>query len=1058
MTMPTTPQRGDFVRVRTRRWLVEDERSAGEGLTALRLACVDDDAQGEVVEVLWDAELDGSVLKDEGWASVSKFGTDDPSVFSAYLRALRWNTATAADRDLFQAPFRAGIHQDAYQLLPLRKALRLPRVNLLIADDVGAGKTVEAGLILREMFLRRRVDFVLVAAPAGMVRQWQDELEAKFGLSFTLVDREHLATLRRERGYTANPWSSGPRFIISHSLMADETYVGGLRDLLGSFRPRALFILDEAHHAAPAAGSRYAVDSQFTRAVRGLTERFEHRLFLSATPHNGHSNSFSSLLEILDPQRFTRGVPVRPRELDAVMVRRLKSDLRYFGEKFPERIVDPIRIAGLPNDAPELVLSHKLAEYGEVVRARAANLPPREAGYARLTFVGLQQRLLSSIAAFAKTLEVHRKGVLRTDVAVSEAAAEEFVHGGAEIEDEPADEIIGQKLIEEEEDQAAEASGAIAARVSDLALVDEMLEIARKHAHRPDARIGRLADWVRVNMAPGGLWNERRLVLFTEYEDTRRWVEKRLAEALDDLQPDDRIASFTGATPLVRREELKLRFNADPAKDPLRILVCTDAAREGINLQMRCHDLIHLDLPWNPARLEQRNGRIDRKLQPSPKVWCRYFLYEQREEDVVLQALVRKTELIRTQLGSAGQVIAHRLLDRLEREGITRARSLAKEIDEASDEELQKLAITEMDDETEARRDRQAKEIDDLRATLERSREKVGVDPDELRGVFATALTRAGTSLDAASAGEIGGTALFLLNPDDPAFATGGWQDALDDLRIRHRKRSEKLKDWRAAAPLRAVSFRPALTEDKVDAEGVLQLHLEHRLVRRLLSRFLSQGFSSNLSRACVVSGPGAQPRVILLGRLALYGPGAARLHEEIILITAAWTEADRGTKPLRPFGTIREEATLDQLDHALRKPKSPAAQVVDRIRHWAAHDAADLEPELRQRAEAHKSAAITQLVAVGETEAKSLQRLLEDQRARIAKADAESDDRQLSFLPDVEAEAEQRRRDRRHWKVKLEKLATDIEQEPERVRRSYSVAADRLETIGIVYLWPESN
>jgi hypothetical protein len=128
---------------------------------------VDDDAQGEMVEVLWDAELDGSVLKDEGWASVAKFGTDDPSVFSAYLRALRWNTATAADRDLFQAPFRAGIHQDAYQLLPLRKALRLPRVNLLIADDVGAGKTVEAGLVLREMLLRRRVDLVLVAAPAG---------------------------------------------------------------------------------------------------------------------------------------------------------------------------------------------------------------------------------------------------------------------------------------------------------------------------------------------------------------------------------------------------------------------------------------------------------------------------------------------------------------------------------------------------------------------------------------------------------------------------------------------------------------------------------------------------------------------------------------------------------------------------------------------------------------------------------------------------------------------------------------------------------------------------
>src|SRR6478672_1252395 len=172
----------------------------------------------------------------------------------------------------------------------------------------------------------------------------QDELEAKFGLSFTLVDRDYLATLRRERGYTANPWSSGSRFIISHSLMVDETYVGGLRDLLGDFRAQALLILDEAHHAAPASGSRYAIDSQFTGAVRGLASRFEHRLFLSATPHNGHSNSFSSLLEILDPQRFTRGVAVRPRELDAVMVRRLKSDLRHFGERFPERVIVPVPI------------------------------------------------------------------------------------------------------------------------------------------------------------------------------------------------------------------------------------------------------------------------------------------------------------------------------------------------------------------------------------------------------------------------------------------------------------------------------------------------------------------------------------------------------------------------------------------------------------------------------------------------------------------------------------------------------------------------------------------
>ncbi len=139
---------------------------------AVRLACVDDDAQGEVVQVAWFSEWDARQSEDDTWSSLATSGTDDPAIFAAYLRTLEWNTATAADRDLFQAPFRAGIQLNAYQLLPLQKALRLPRVNLLIADDVGLGKTVEAGLIVRELLLCRRIDLVVIAAPPGMVPQW----------------------------------------------------------------------------------------------------------------------------------------------------------------------------------------------------------------------------------------------------------------------------------------------------------------------------------------------------------------------------------------------------------------------------------------------------------------------------------------------------------------------------------------------------------------------------------------------------------------------------------------------------------------------------------------------------------------------------------------------------------------------------------------------------------------------------------------------------------------------------------------------------------------------
>ena len=579
--------------------------------------------------------------------------------FAAYLRTLKWSTATAADRDLFQAPFRAGIRLDAYQLLPLRKALRLPRVNLLIADDVGLGKTVEAGLILRELLLRRRIDFTLVAAPPSMTLQWQDELEAKFGLSFTVIDRERLAELRRLRGFGVNPWATGSRFIVSHRLLTDEAYAAGLRDILGGFRPRALLILDEAHHAAPASGARYAIDSQFTRALRDIAGRFEHRLFLTATPHNGHSNSFSALLEMLDPQRFTRGVEVRPRDLEPVMVRRLKEDLRQIGEPFPERVVEPIILDHLPVDAPELKLAQMLSAYGELRGRRISRLPRNQVAQAKLVFVGLQQRLLSSIAAFARTLDVHRRSLSITATAVPEAAVDVFVRPADDVQDllSVGSEADAEAALDADEESAARAAteaGAAGSSEADLAaelvLVDEMLALARQHASRTDARVRWLVDWVKQNLCPDGRWNARRLILFTEYEDTRRWLEKRLLEAFGDVDGgEDRIGVFSGITGTDRREAIKRAFNADPAIEPLRILICTDAAREGINLQTRCHDLIHVDLPWNPSRLEQRNGRIDRKLQPSPQVFCRYFRYAQRPEDIVLEALVRKGETIRTQ-------------------------------------------------------------------------------------------------------------------------------------------------------------------------------------------------------------------------------------------------------------------------------------------------------------------------------------------------------------------------------------------------------------------------
>src|SRR6516164_11650547 len=183
------PKVGELVQVRSRRWLVDEDIAPkiGGQTSVVRLSCADDDAQGQSLEVLWDYELDGLIFEEEGWSDLASKGFDQPRQFAAFLHTLRWNCVTATDSNLFQAPFRAGIKIDAYQMEPLRKALRLPRVNLFIADDTGLGKTIEAGLIARELLLRKKAKTIVVAAPPSVLEQWKAELEERFGLVFEIL-------------------------------------------------------------------------------------------------------------------------------------------------------------------------------------------------------------------------------------------------------------------------------------------------------------------------------------------------------------------------------------------------------------------------------------------------------------------------------------------------------------------------------------------------------------------------------------------------------------------------------------------------------------------------------------------------------------------------------------------------------------------------------------------------------------------------------------------------------------------------------------------------------
>ncbi len=1074
------PGTGDIVRVRSRQYLVEgvDLPPKGGDSTLVRLSCLEDDAQGEPLEVLWEREIDARLLRETDWERIASRGFDAPRLFSAYLHTLRWNCVTATDPKLFQAPYRAGIEVKSYQLEPLRMALRMPRVNLFIADDVGLGKTIEAGLIVRELSMRQKVRRVVVCVPPSVVRQWRDEMEERFGLTFVIYDREYVARVRQERGYAVNPWKTHTRFILSHALVRDEVYAAPLRDWLGDFAGGSMLILDEAHNVAPASGGKYAIDSKLTRSIRDLAPRFEHKLFLSATPHNGHSNSFSALLELLDPQRFVRGVPVDGKLRDAVMVRRLKSDLRAIGEQFPKRNVVRVEIDRLPVDAPELALSRLLQRYRRAREARLSSASKSQQASAMLVVMSLQKRLLSSIEAFVRTLDVHRISMLSAANKGPEVSTRnlDLLASTPDADDDRA--ALPEEEVEREEDAqmaaaTAQSTADPAALGPELALLDEMTRIARAARYDADPRVRHLLDWIGKHQCPdlgkeGAAWLPRRVLIFTEYADTKRYLQQLLSDRVRSSdRAAERIATFHGGIGEERREAIKAAFNADPHKHPLRILIATDAAREGVNLQNNCADLFHFDVPWNPGRIEQRNGRIDRKLQQAPEVNCMYFVLPQRAEERVLDVLVKKTRTIHEELGSLAPVIGRRI-DLAFARGIEHERveelatTIAAADADGGGERVRAMNLEIGHDDADARRVKLEHQLKELRDLLEKSRAWIGLDDRHFRDALSASLETVGagglTATNTAEAAADPDRARWLLpHLHERKGADPTWAATLDTLRA-PRKKGQTPAEWRREAPIRPVVF-----QDPGNLDGeVVHLHLEHRVVQRLLGRFLSQGFrDDDLRRACVLRTVGAQPRAVLLGRLSLFGEGGARLHDEVLAAAAEWRPIEQRRGALRPLGEGDKADVLKLVEEALAQPRLREAEptLQEHLRAHAGRDVAELTPHLERRSKLLVERAVRDLTRRGDAEASDMAAILADQRSRIEARQraiaAEAAQGQLGLNPDEER---QLAADQRYWVDRLQAIATELVAEPDRVRRSYAVKATRVEAVGIVYLWPLSS
>ena len=282
----------------------------------------------------------------------------------------------------------------------------------------------------------------------------------------------------------------------------------------------------------------------------------------------------------------------------------------------------------------------------------------------------------------------------------------------------------------------------------------------------------------------------------------------------------------------------------------------------------------------------------------------------------------------------------------------------------------------------------------------------------------------------------------------------------MDTLRV-PRKRDQKLWDWRKSAPIRPVVFE----DPGIVGDDFVHLHLEQRVVQRLLGRFTAQGFvHHDLSRACFAQATDSIPRVILLGRLALYGEGAARLHEELIPVTARWIDPTVRKNPLSPYARDAETRTLGLLDESLLKAGGTklTPEVISQLQQAAAGDIHELLPHLESRGAEYAADAVRKLTERGNAEATAMREILETQQKHLAETIKRisrlNPQQRLLDFGDDENELAQLDANKRYWENRLEQLREELKTEPQRIADIYKVKAQRVEPAGLVYLWPVSG
>ncbi len=1034
-----------FVVTEVERAAIPDELTA-RGIAAathlVSLASVEDDALGEELQVIWELEPGVEVFKKAVLPAPTAF--DAPARLDAFLDAVRWGAVSSADLSALQSPFRSGIDIEDYQLDPVVRALRMPRANLLIADDVGLGKTIEAGLVIQELLLRNRAHTILIVCPSSLQIQWQEQMRDKFGLEFRIVDSTLMKELRRRLGLHENPWTHFPRLITSVDFLKRDRPMRLLREALPPegqpTYPRRfdLLVVDEAHNVAPSGTGHYATDSLRTQAVRTLVPHFEHKLFLTATPHNGYPESFSALLELLDNQRFARAVPPNREQLATVMVRRLKSEFRDWGGGllFPKREIEPLEV---DYTEEEREIHRTLQRYSQLRQRHASSEAEQYASEFVLKL--LKKRLFSSPAAFAGTLEQHAATLHATRQPKASLARPTLGILRRRL-DEIQEEFADDEAYETGTQEAVES----ATRLFHAPTPDEekLLETLRAYADRAatqkDSKARALLAWLHATLRPQGQWNNERVLIFTEYRTTQKWLQGLLAG--EGLAGGDRLLLLYGGMDSKSREQVKAAFQADPAQSPVRILLATDAASEGIDLQNHCHRLIHYEIPWNPNRMEQRNGRLDRHGQRSREVRVYHFVGKgfdrqepaagtppgQLEGDLeFLMRAVIKVDNIREDLGKVGPVIATQVEEAM----LGRRQHLDTRQAEKDAEVPKRLLRFERD---------LREQVGKLHKQLQDSREELHVSPENVQAVVSVALDLAGQPpLREANlpgvwpdpAGRRSRCPVFHLPP-----LRGSWARCAEGLVHPHTRM------------IRPITFDHAVAQGRDD---VVLVHLNHRLVQVALQLLRAEVWSTQsrkqlhrVAARLVPNSAADTPVAVAFGRLVLLGGDQHRLHEEIL--TAGGAIREGKLERLKP-------ADIDKvLTAGLPEPAPTGVQ--ERLRAvWPAVEKPLLQAlEVQMRTRTGKLRGL--LDERSAREIGDMTAILRDLERSIRDELATEFPAQLTLWTDPERE--QLERNRESLQARLEQIPREIEREEAAIQARYAGVDPRLFPVAVVFLVPE--